>query len=137
MYQGQYQGPSVEAYREAPAHVPLAFRPFVCLLAYLLACLLVSCGLSVCLWWRCYFRTTVPVYSGPLGCFVLFCFPCNSLGWWVAGREVGLGGEVAVSQAHSKDLRQLGQESTWQVYDGRDWYYLQLANIWVDSQGGS
>ena len=60
----------------------------------------------------------------------------STSGRWVVGREVGSSKGVAVSVAHSKDLRQLGQLSDWQVYDGKEWG-PQAVSIWVDGQEGS
>ena len=60
----------------------------------------------------------------------------STSGRWVVGREVGSSQGVAVSLAHSKDLRQLGQLSDWQVYDGKEWG-PQAVSIWVDGQEGS
>ena len=47
----------------------------------------------------------------------------SPFGGWVVGREVGSSKGVAVSQARSTDLGQLGQQSKWQVYDGKEWAY--------------
>ena len=60
----------------------------------------------------------------------------STSGRWVVGREVGSSQGVAVSLAHSKDLRQLGQLSDWQVYDGKEWG-PQAVSIWVGGQEGS
>ena len=60
----------------------------------------------------------------------------STSGRWVVGREVGSSKGVAVSVAHSKDLRQLGQLSDWQVYDGKEWG-PQAVSIWVGGQKGS
>ena len=50
-------------------------------------------------------------------------------GRWVVGREVGSSKGVAVSQACSTDLGQLGQQSKWQIYDGKGWA-LQAVSMW-------
>ena len=50
-------------------------------------------------------------------------------GRWVVGREVGSSKGVAVSQACSTDLGQLGQQSKWQIYDGEEWA-LQAVSMW-------
>ena len=50
-------------------------------------------------------------------------------GRWVVGREVGSSKGVAVSQACSTDLGQLGQQSKWQIYDGKEWA-LQAVSMW-------
>ena len=55
-------------------------------------------------------------------------------GRWVVGREVGSGKGVAVSQAHSPDLGQLGQQSRWQIYNGNDWV-VQVVSMWGGAMG--
>ena len=55
-------------------------------------------------------------------------------GRWVVGREVGSGKGVAVSQAHSPDLGQLGQQSRWQIYNGNDWV-MQVVSMCVCGGG--
>ena len=50
-------------------------------------------------------------------------------GRWVVGREVGSSKGVAVSQACSTDLGQLGQQSEWQIYDGKGWA-PQVVSMW-------
>ena len=56
-------------------------------------------------------------------------------GRWVVGQDVGSVKGVVVSQAHSPDLGQLGQQSRWQIYDGKEWA-VQVVSMCGGPWGG-
>ena len=73
-------------------------------------------------------RKGSPVWRHTERCLHMYLSPS---GRWVMGREVGSSKGAAVSQACSADLGQLGQQSEWQIYDGKGWA-RQVVKMWGD-----
>ena len=75
-----------------------------------------------------------PTWKHTERCLHMYLSPS---GRWVMGREVGSSKGVAVSQACSADLGQLGQQSEWQIYDGKGWaQQVHMVRMWGGPWGG-